>query len=367
MSSNKSFEELIGNFKSSIEIVSKYGIVPFGLLCNLILISVCLSKSFRSLITSFYLILLSISNSLILCLLLTNILLTKDFINVSFTRFLNYFDDCLWEISAWLTALIAIDKVRSFTNKKKTFKNIPYNVIAALSLIVFSFLSNIVILFKTNNYTTEIFLIYKHSYWFAFHATHLDNFTVNLKITDSYSMAIFIKMIVFYFIFPFLISIICLTIILFKIIKIRTSLITYKVRDYNLIKITILTIISFSILNLPIITILFDYFGKIIWFLFNKSNMMFFEDLFNDIDQFHIILLNIFLVLRDCYTILALFLFILFNQLFRKELMSILKFINISDCQKSEDNSNRNFFIHAFKKTYLIKIRKEKIFTSQSQ
>ena len=359
--------DLISNVNYKLEIVSKYGILPFGLLCNMILISVFLSKSFRSLITSFYLVLLVISNSLILCSLLTTILLSKDFMNMSFLRFLNYFDDCLWEISAWLVALIAIDKVRSFTNKQKTCKNIPYNVIAASSLIVISFLSNIMILFKTNIISTHKFLIYKYSYWFYFNSTAVDNFSVNLKIeTDTYGMVQFIKMIVFYFILPFLISFICLIIILFKIIKIKRSYITYKVRDYNLIIITILTMVSFLILNLPLVTFFFDYFCKIITFLLNdsKTDSLFFEDLFSDIDQIHIILLNIFFVLRDCYTILTLFLFIFFNQLFRKEFINTLKFVKISNCQRSENNSNRHFVIHAFTKTYLVQIKKENIFTS---
>ena len=50
--------------------------------------------------------------------------------------------------------------------------------------------------------------------------------------------------------------------------------------------------------------------------------------------------------------------------LLQVKFINTLKFVKISNCQRSENNSNRHFVIHAFTKTYLVQIKKENIFTS---
>ena len=357
-------DELVCSVNHVLSLISKYVILPVGLLCNLFLVSVFLSKSLRGLASSFYLILLTISNSLILSLLLTNILISDNFNNVSIISFLTYFDECLWEISAWLVALIAIDKVVYFSDKNKKLKSIPYNTVAATCLVAFSFLSNIMILFKTNIFLSKNISVYKYSYWFASsNSSVLRSLSTETIITsDVFSMAQFIKMIIFYFVLPFSITIVSFTIILYKIIRIKTSFLAYKVRDYKLILITILIILSFTIVNLPWIIILTDHLCKVITFLFNRNSSHSYENLFDSVDQMHLILLNIFLVLRNCYSIVTFLAVVLFNQLFRKEFVNTLKCVKISNCQVTDDNSNRNFMLHTFSRTYLVRIKKENIF-----
>jgi hypothetical protein len=347
-----------------LENISKYFVLPLGLLCNIFLISVYSCKSFRNLTLSFYLILLSISNSIILILLLFNMIyIEASDKNHSTISFIIYFNECLWEISAWLVALIAIDRVINLNKKNRTSKKMTYHYLTALLIILFILSSNLMILFKTHSFSSEKFLVYKYSYWLDLEINSSKNSCAEISEIDKYSVAQFIKMHVFYFMVPFLFTIICFVMIIVKVFRIKRSYKTYKIRDFKLILITKFSIISYLIVNLPLIFLFTYNLYKITLVLLDYQQPYHFG-LFNNREKLNIILLNVFLVLRDCYSIISFFFFLLFNQLFRKEFFTVLKFIQFSNCKTTEDNRHREFLFRAFTHTYLVRVKKENMFTN---
>ena len=351
---------VVENSNDILELVSKYLIIPLGLLCNFFLISVYLTKTFRGLVLSFYLILLSITNSLILILLFINILIKSEkFQNNLSIRFMVYFEECLWDICSWLVTFIAIDKVIFFNIKKKKLMSIPYHILITLILIGVVFSANVMILYKTRIFSSQNVLIFKFNYWFTFNSSSEMCTTFQINEHDRSSVGQFIKMVILHFAIPLLLTTVCFMVTIFRIIKIKRSYLSYKLRDYKLLLITVFSIVAYFFVTLPILSIFIENFCKIIFLLVDAKLPFCFSRLFDDFENFHLILLNVFLVFRNCYSIFVFFLLVFCNQLFRKEFLNILKFIKISTFKSTDDNNNTNFIIQAFTHTYLIQFKKK--------
>ena len=333
-----------------LEILSKYALLPIGLLCNLTLISVYSSKPFRGLALSFYLIISSVSNSFLLILLLVNLLLAQSSLGIYRTLFI-YFNECFWEINAWLVALISIDRVIYIHhNNCKILRKKRYHYIAALLVVICSFSSNLMIIFETSKFSTQPLTVYKYSYWLDI---QVNKTATVVGPADLYSIAQFIKMQIVYFILPFLIMFSCLIVMLVKIVQLKTTVVTYKQRDYKLMLITVFTVIVFLVATFPLTGLLIQSFYRIMKGYAATSHLLFVES-----EEMNVILFNVFMVFRDCYSILLLIFFISFNKLFRTEFISVIRFIRIKKLKSTPEKLYKEYSLQIFNKKFLIEIRK---------